>query len=94
MKNLYIISLCVIMAASQLQAQEAAKEQTRKLPAVDIKTTESKNINTSSFDNGDKPLVICFWATWCKPCVEELNAINEHYEDWQNALYLTLQLHH
>ena len=24
-----------------------------------------------------------FWATWCKPCIEELNAINENYIDWQ-----------
>ena len=24
-----------------------------------------------------------FWATWCKPCVNELNAINDVYADWQ-----------
>lgn len=81
-KPLFAIVLAAFFAL-QLHAQDAAKEQTRKLPAIDIKTTEFKNINTGTFDNGDKPLVICFWATWCKPCVEELNAIGEHYEDWQ-----------
>ena len=24
-----------------------------------------------------------FWATWCKPCKKELDAISENYTDWQ-----------
>ena len=28
-------------------------------------------------------MIIDFWATWCKPCVAELNAISENYADWQ-----------
>ena len=28
-------------------------------------------------------MVMSFWATWCKPCKKELNAIAEVYEDWQ-----------
>jgi cytochrome c biogenesis protein CcmG/thiol:disulfide interchange protein DsbE len=27
--------------------------------------------------------VISFWATWCKPCQNELDAISYLYEDWQ-----------
>ncbi len=88
-KHLSIAAVSMLMAIT-LKAQEAPKEQTRKLPSVDIKTTESKTINTGTFDNGDKPLVICFWATWCKPCVEELTAINEHYEDWQKETGMKL----
>jgi thiol-disulfide isomerase/thioredoxin len=26
--------------------------------------------------------VFSFWATWCGPCIKELDNINELYEDW------------
>ena len=29
-----------------------------------------------------KPMIISFWATWCKPCKAELNTIAEEYDDW------------
>jgi cytochrome c biogenesis protein CcmG, thiol:disulfide interchange protein DsbE len=54
-----------------------------QLPKIDLKTLENTTINTSSFENDGKPIVISFWATWCKPCVKELSTIAEEYEDWQ-----------
>jgi cytochrome c biogenesis protein CcmG, thiol:disulfide interchange protein DsbE len=55
----------------------------RSIPAVDVKTINGKTINTSTFSNNGKPMVIDFWATWCKPCKKELDAISEVYADWQ-----------
>ena len=57
--------------------------QNRTLPSVEVKTLYGENINIQEIENSGKPIVISFWATWCKPCKKELNAIAEVYEDWQ-----------
>ena len=58
-------------------------ESKRTLPSVNIKTLDGKNFNTKDIKNDSNAIIISFWATWCKPCIQELNAINEVYEDWQ-----------
>ena len=60
-----------------------AQDKKNNLPEVKLKTIEGKTISSSGFYNGGKPMVISFWATWCKPCVKELMAIHEQYEKWQ-----------
>ena len=55
----------------------------KTLPSVDIKSLDNSNFNTSQFENDGNPIIISFWATWCKPCILELETINEVYEDWQ-----------
>lgn len=52
------------------------------IPSVNLKSLDGKTINSSTFNNDGKPMVINFWATWCKPCVRELSNIAELYPDW------------
>jgi antioxidant, ahpC/TSA family len=54
-----------------------------QLPQVELKDLQGKSVNTSKLNNEGKPFIISFFATWCKPCLRELKAINEVYEDWQ-----------
>ena len=60
-----------------------SESQNRTLPRIDLKTLDNITFNSSEFNNNGKPIVISFWATWCKPCIKELNNIAEVYEDWQ-----------
>ena len=55
----------------------------KQIPEIKLKDLNGKSIGISSILEG-KPTVICFFATWCKPCLIEMNAIADEYEDWQD----------
>lgn len=78
MKHFFIL---IIAFASFQMAM--AQTEVFKIPSVDVKTMDGKKINTADIKNDGKPIIIDFWATWCKPCVMELTAIAENYSDWQ-----------
>lgn len=82
MRFLTIIALISFLSYGSTFGQIAKKEWA--LPNVDIKTTDGRNFNTSQIENDGNPIIVSFWATWCKPCVKELNTIADEYVDWQD----------
>jgi len=64
--------------------------QNRTLPNTVVKTLQGSNFNIKNIENNGNPIVISFWATWCKPCKKELNNIAELYEDWQDETNVKL----
>lgn len=52
------------------------------IPAVTLNDVQGNTVDTSALSNDGKPMIISFWATWCKPCKRELKAIHEVYPDW------------
>lgn len=55
-----------------------------ELPSVNLKDINGKTVNTAELSNDGKPIIISFFATWCKPCNRELAAIHEVFADWQD----------
>lgn len=61
-----------------------------QLPSVQLKDINGKVVDTAKLSNDGNPFVISFFATWCKPCLRELSAINEVYADWQEETGMKL----
>lgn len=77
MKKLLFLLLVVCSSA---YAQKA-------MPSVTLKSVDNKSYNVKNdFAEKDKLYVFTFWATWCAPCISELDAIKEHYAQWSKEL--------
>ncbi len=75
MKKLSFLLMFIFSAVLVCNAQ---------LPSVQLRTIDGKTVDTAKLSNDGKPFVISFFASWCKPCLRELKAINEVYADWQD----------
>ena len=82
MKSIFSFIVIVLLIPSVFsQSPETAKY--KMLPKIDIKDVSGNPFNTSKITNDGKPIVISFWATWCKPCIKELTAMADVYSEWQ-----------
>jgi cytochrome c biogenesis protein CcmG, thiol:disulfide interchange protein DsbE len=60
--------------------------QGRTIPSVTLKTLSGESINSLQVLSSDSSIVILsFWATWCKPCLQELDNLNEILPVWQKS---------
>ena len=57
-----------------------------QLPVVTLSTLKGESISSASLLNDNVPVVISFWSTICKPCIEELNAFRDQWTKWQKEV--------
>jgi cytochrome c biogenesis protein CcmG, thiol:disulfide interchange protein DsbE len=82
MKNIVLAVIILSFTFSGFAQVEITKN--RPVPSVEIKDVKGNPFNTSKISNDGKPVIISFWATWCKPCIKELTTIADVYSDWQD----------
>lgn len=62
-------------------------EAQQDFPSVMLKTSSGRSIDFADLvaQSVDSMIVMSFWATWCIPCITELDNINEVYKEKQQS---------
>lgn len=81
MKNLTLIffSLFYLSAFSQTE-----------LPNMTLKNLDGTDVNIQDISKNDQIVIVSLWATWCVPCINELDAISEVWDTWQKETNVKL----
>ncbi len=59
----------------------------KNLPDIPLINLEGKEISTkNNFSEKDKLYVFSFWATWCTPCINELDELNDLQAEWKKSV--------
>ncbi len=82
MKKLVLI--WIITLSTSLLAQH-------QIPNIKLKNIKGELVNSNlDFQKKDVVYVFSFWATWCAPCVQELDAISDVYGDWKSKIKIEI----
>ncbi|NRA93770.1 MAG: TlpA family protein disulfide reductase [Psychroserpens sp.] len=74
MKNLTIL-LLALLSSIYVMSQDV-------LPKLQLENLEGDKVLLEEISKDDQLVIVSLWATWCVPCKNELDAINEVYDDW------------
>lgn len=78
MKKIILLSGFLVMAALA-GAQKV-------LPQVVVENMKGEKMPVRQILDQRLPVVLSFWGTTCKPCLMELDALAEVYEEWQKEV--------
>lgn len=89
MKNIFLlITIITVFTACKSDPKKVIQETTTlennsKEISV-VKVIDYNELEALLNKNDNKIYIVNFWATWCKPCVEELPAFEKLYKKYKN----------
>ena len=78
-----IVLMCFLAVSANCFSQ-------KNIPNINVTTLKGKSVSIESQLSKNKVTILAFWATWCVPCINELDAISDVYEDWQEETSVDL----
>ena len=59
----------------------------KELPNLSLKDINNENFNLrESFKEKDKLYIFSCWASWCAPCINELDELNDLQTEWKKTV--------
>ncbi|MFH1195946.1 MAG: TlpA disulfide reductase family protein [bacterium] len=76
--NYRILFVALLIFSGSMYAQSENVESLKKAPNFQLENLDGDLISLKE-NLGNGPILLSFWATWCKPCIEELGHIQKIY---------------
>ena len=82
--------LAVIAALTLILAvQSTAGQSGRRAPDFALEDLDGDRVSLRDVV-GDGPVLISFWATWCRPCLEELRELQKLVDEYESRGFTML----
>ncbi|BDD10703.1 hypothetical protein FUAX_31350 [Fulvitalea axinellae] len=81
-KTIYALAITLFVLANS-QNTYAQSIGLKTLPKLTFKNLDNKKVDLDQSIKENQLTVVSFWATWCGPCLQELSAVSDLYEDWK-----------
>jgi len=90
--GLIVMSLLPQGCSTEVSEDLAAPQAGSKAPDFTLADLDAESVSLSDLRGG--PVLVNFWATWCRPCLSEMPHIQQAFEQWgsQGPVILAINL--
>lgn len=90
MKRTFVLAFMII-AAGVCYPQKGEPLKGNRAANFRLEDIEGNTVELSTMI-GQGPILITFWATWCKPCLEEMVEYNKIYKEFSQKGFVLLAI--